>query len=306
MATARRIRRDPGYTLQALIDALSRRRKAESSTHALEAGPFRLPSRGLVLAAMNRLRNRLIAAFLASTLLPLGATVWITTSLLDRSLRYATTGELDRLSRTLESHRAAVLSARARRAEAGRAGGPDERRRRTRWRMRRSGPSRFERSGRAASRSASACRDPAAITWTTCGGRTATATRRGVDIYSRDLGGVSMEQLSTQLRETRAARGVDRGARPAARLHADAARAARRRRGSCRWLPLVSDRPSHQPADPAAHRGAHRLRRRATGRDGWRPGASPASRRATKWGAPSTPSTTWRISCSRAASGWST
>ena len=49
------------------------------------------------------LRSRLIAAFLASTLLPLGATVWITTTLLDRSLRYATTGELDRLSRTLES-----------------------------------------------------------------------------------------------------------------------------------------------------------------------------------------------------------
>ena len=48
------------------------------------------------------LRSRLIAAFLASTLLPLGATVWITTSLIDRSLRYATTGELDRLSRTLE------------------------------------------------------------------------------------------------------------------------------------------------------------------------------------------------------------
>ena len=49
------------------------------------------------------LRNRLIAAFLASTLLPLIATVWITTTLLDRSLGYATTGELDRLSRTLES-----------------------------------------------------------------------------------------------------------------------------------------------------------------------------------------------------------
>ena len=35
-----------GYTLQALIDALSRRRKTESSPHPLEAGPFRLPSRG--------------------------------------------------------------------------------------------------------------------------------------------------------------------------------------------------------------------------------------------------------------------
>ena len=37
---------DSGYTLQALIDALSRRRKTESSPHALEAGPFRLPARG--------------------------------------------------------------------------------------------------------------------------------------------------------------------------------------------------------------------------------------------------------------------
>ena len=54
--------------------------------------------------------TRTVLAFLrqdplgyARTLLPLGATVWITTSLLDRSLRYATTGELDRLSRTLET-----------------------------------------------------------------------------------------------------------------------------------------------------------------------------------------------------------
>src|SRR5688500_14262714 len=52
---------------------------------------------------MHRLRNRLIAAFLAATILPLLATIWITTSLLDRSLGYATTDELDRLSRTLEA-----------------------------------------------------------------------------------------------------------------------------------------------------------------------------------------------------------
>jgi two-component system nitrogen regulation sensor histidine kinase NtrY len=50
-----------------------------------------------------RLRNRLIAAFLAATVLPLAATIWIATTLLDRSLGYATTGELDRLSRTLEA-----------------------------------------------------------------------------------------------------------------------------------------------------------------------------------------------------------
>jgi hypothetical protein len=52
---------------------------------------------------VNRLRHRLIAAFLAATILPFGATVWITRSLLDRSLGYATTGELDRLSKTFET-----------------------------------------------------------------------------------------------------------------------------------------------------------------------------------------------------------
>jgi hypothetical protein len=37
---------DSGFTLQALIEALSRRRKTESAPHALEAGPFRLEPRG--------------------------------------------------------------------------------------------------------------------------------------------------------------------------------------------------------------------------------------------------------------------
>ena len=36
------VQEDSGYTLQALIDALSRRRKSDSSTNAIEAGPFRL------------------------------------------------------------------------------------------------------------------------------------------------------------------------------------------------------------------------------------------------------------------------
>ena len=51
---------------------------------------------------MNRVRNRLIAAFLAATVIPLIATVWITTALLDRSLDFATTEELDQLSLALE------------------------------------------------------------------------------------------------------------------------------------------------------------------------------------------------------------
>ncbi len=136
----------------------------------------------LVLAAMT-LRTRLIAAFLASTLLPLGATVWITTSLLDRSLRYATTGELDRLVADARDDREAVLPARTRRAERGRARGPDDARRPTRRRTRPSGPSRSDRSGRAVRPSASACRAPAASAWTTCGERTVPAA----SAWRRDL-----------------------------------------------------------------------------------------------------------------------
>ena len=51
---------------------------------------------------MNRLRNRLLLVFLAATLAPLAATLWITTRLLDRSLALVTTNEVDSLSRSLE------------------------------------------------------------------------------------------------------------------------------------------------------------------------------------------------------------
>ena len=51
---------------------------------------------------MNRLRNRLILIFVAATLVPLGATVWITTRLLDWSLNFSTIDQLESLSRTLE------------------------------------------------------------------------------------------------------------------------------------------------------------------------------------------------------------
>ena len=52
---------------------------------------------------MNRLRNRLLLVFLAATLAPLAATLWITTTLLDRSLSMATTNEVDELSRSLQA-----------------------------------------------------------------------------------------------------------------------------------------------------------------------------------------------------------
>lgn len=51
---------------------------------------------------MNRIRNRLVVIFLAATLLPLAATVWITTSLLDRSLEYSSAAQLDAVSQSLQ------------------------------------------------------------------------------------------------------------------------------------------------------------------------------------------------------------
>jgi nitrogen fixation/metabolism regulation signal transduction histidine kinase len=148
------------------------------------------------------LRTRLIAAFLASTLLPLAATVWITTTLLDRSLQYATTGELDRLSRTLENtaklfyqrERDALkedaLAGRARSATypvADQTQWPEPIR--SFWES--GEPERFGVSGLNGERIDYLRR---------VDGRDA---RSGVEIFSRDLGGVSMEQLSTQVRETR-------------------------------------------------------------------------------------------------------
>jgi nitrogen fixation/metabolism regulation signal transduction histidine kinase len=51
---------------------------------------------------MKRLRNRLLAAFLAATLAPLCVSLWVTASLLEHSLDYAPTRELDELSKALE------------------------------------------------------------------------------------------------------------------------------------------------------------------------------------------------------------
>jgi len=48
------------------------------------------------------LRNRLLAIFLAATLAPLGALFWITVLLLEHSLNYTSTDQLDRLSSLLK------------------------------------------------------------------------------------------------------------------------------------------------------------------------------------------------------------
>jgi nitrogen fixation/metabolism regulation signal transduction histidine kinase len=144
------------------------------------------------------LRSRLIAAFLASTLLPLAATVWITTTLLDRSLQYATTGDIDRLSRTLETTarqfyqrertalKADALAGRATVTTFPAAGAES-------WPP----PVRaFWESGEAERFGVSGP-----------GGDRVDYLRRangaGVEMYTRDLAGVRMEDLSAQLAQTR-------------------------------------------------------------------------------------------------------
>lgn len=61
------------------------------------------PAPSISSNAVRTLRSRLVTAFLLATLLPFGATIWVTRELLERSLGYATTDSLDHLSRTLES-----------------------------------------------------------------------------------------------------------------------------------------------------------------------------------------------------------
>ena len=52
---------------------------------------------------MNRLRNRLILVFVAATIFPLGLTLWTTLSLLNLSLGLAPFGELNAVSKSLET-----------------------------------------------------------------------------------------------------------------------------------------------------------------------------------------------------------
>jgi nitrogen fixation/metabolism regulation signal transduction histidine kinase len=146
---------------------------------------------------MHSLRNRLIAAFLIATVLPLAATIGITTTLLERSLSYATTQELDALSRTLEDtvrqfyqrEREALRqdAAIGRTAPTAYAAGtfatwPDE----IRGFWESVEPERFGVSGPEGDRLEYLRR-----------------TANGVEVYTRDLAGIHMQELATQLRQAR-------------------------------------------------------------------------------------------------------
>jgi signal transduction histidine kinase len=139
----------------------------------------------------------LIAAFLIATILPLAATIGITTTLLERSLAYATTTELDDLARTLED---TVRQFYQREREALRqdsaigrttpttylvtqmAAWPDEIR--SFWDG--AEPERFGVSGPEGDRLEYLRR-----------------TSTGVEAYTRDLAGIHLQELSTKLRQAR-------------------------------------------------------------------------------------------------------
>ncbi|HEY2433488.1 MAG TPA: HAMP domain-containing sensor histidine kinase [Vicinamibacterales bacterium] len=146
---------------------------------------------------MNRLRHQLITAFLAATLLPLAATVLITTTLLDRSLRYATTGELDHLARTLETTGKQFYQRERAALKDDVAGG-------------RIAPIRYDAGARDGwppdIRAFWDGGDADRVGIAGPGGGRVEYLRRaggGVEMYTRDLGGIRMEDLSVELGQTR-------------------------------------------------------------------------------------------------------
>lgn len=156
---------------------------------------------------MSQLRNQLIAALILATLVPVGATVWLASRLLDRSLAYSSVGDLDRLAQTLEAtgRQFYQLEREVLRDEVD-AGlveplhydapvdGQWPRAVRDFWES--DDAERFGLAGEGGSRVELM--------------RRATS---GVDVYHRSLGGLGMDRLAADLREARervsAARGVD-------------------------------------------------------------------------------------------------
>lgn len=146
---------------------------------------------------MTRLRNQLIAAFVVATIVPVGATVWLAALLLERSLDYGAVEDLDRLSRTLETTA------------------------RQFYQLERETLRRDVEDGRVtathhATAAMTAWSEDVRSFWESgeadrfgvagAGGDRLELMRRrpdGVDVYQRDLGGLRMEQLAAELRDTR-------------------------------------------------------------------------------------------------------
>jgi len=146
---------------------------------------------------MHSLRAKLIAAFIIATLMPLGATIWITTSLLERSLGYATTAELDRLSRTMEG---TVRQFYQRERDSLKQEALDGRVAPTSYAV--ASLSAWPEEVRAFWESG----EPERSSLSGPGGDHLDFMHKsagGVDIYRRDLGGIRMQELSEEFRRTR-------------------------------------------------------------------------------------------------------
>src|SRR4026209_1523483 len=146
---------------------------------------------------MHSLRSKLILAFIIATLMPLGATIWITTTLLERSLGYATTEELNRLSRTLE---ATVRQFYQRERDALKRDALDGRVAATSYPV--SDMSAWPEDVRAFWDSG----EPDRSSLSGPGGDHVDFMRKasgGVEVYRRDLGGIRMQELSEEFRRTR-------------------------------------------------------------------------------------------------------
>jgi two-component system, NtrC family, nitrogen regulation sensor histidine kinase NtrY len=151
---------------------------------------------------VNRLRNRLILVFLAATLVPLAATIWITSSLLDFSLNFSATDGLERVSQSLERTGSAFY--RQQREELKRragteAGQPFAAADRASW------PPHVKEFAESpdAERFVLGGND---------GDRLEYLTRRGEDVrsYSASLGDVAMERLTREIRDAREVVGLVR------------------------------------------------------------------------------------------------
>jgi len=147
---------------------------------------------------VNSLRSKLVLAFIIATLMPLGATIWITTSLLERSLGYATTEELDRLSRTLEG---TVRQFYQRERDALKRDALDGRVAAASYPV--ADMSAWPEDVRAFWESG----EPDRSSLSGPGGDHVDFMRRasaGVEVYRRDLGAIRMQELSEEFRRTRA------------------------------------------------------------------------------------------------------
>jgi len=148
---------------------------------------------------VNRLRNRLILIFLAATLAPLAATVWVTTSLLEESIDTSSTSRLDNLSKSLRSTARALYDRASddlkRKAEAGLIR-----------------PRKYEALDRASWPAeikifSGGLEGETVVRAGQDGDRLDYLVRRGNEIwqYSESLGGVAMDKLTGEIRDARRA-----------------------------------------------------------------------------------------------------